>query len=119
MCDVGYPRRIFLFTGGGCMAVHKNRWGEEIDPVLSGISVALYGFDIYMAMKYEERIAFETSEEEAKMQAIRQEKLRRKSVSKLDKMTSAEHERNAKEIRLFELELEKVNREIETFEKAL
>jgi hypothetical protein len=99
------------------MAVCKNRWGEEIDPLLSEISVALYGFDIYMAMNYAERIAFETSEEAAKMRAIHQEKIRREAVAKQAKMTSAERERNAKEIRLLELELEKVNREIESFER--
>lgn len=68
-------------------------------------------------MNYAERIAFEISEEAAKMRAIRQEKLRRESVAKLAKMTSAERERNAKEIRLLELELEKESREIEAFER--
>ncbi|QCT02100.1 hypothetical protein E6C60_1384 [Paenibacillus algicola] len=51
------------------------------------------------------------------MRAIRQEKLRRESVVKLEAMTPKERERTAKEIRLLELELEKVNREIEAFER--
>jgi hypothetical protein len=90
---------------------------SEVNQLLSEISVALYGFDIYMAMNYAERTAFASSEEAAKIRAIRQEKLRRESVTKLETMTSAERDRNTKAIRLLELELEKVNREIEAFER--
>ncbi|MDQ1912519.1 hypothetical protein RAC89_19175 [Paenibacillus sp. GD4] len=94
----------------------QERW-SEVNQLLSEISVALYGFDIYMAMNYAERTAFASSEEAAKIRAIHQEKWRREAAVRRAKMTSEERERHDKEMRLLNLELEKVNREIEAFDR--
>lgn len=99
------------------MAVYKNRWGEEIDPLLSEISVSLYGFDIYLAMNFAERARFEKSPEAEKIRAIHAEKGRREVATRREKMTPEEIERHDKEMRLLELQLEKVNREIEAFDR--
>lgn len=99
------------------MAVNKNRWGEEIDPLLSEISVSLYGFDIYMAMNYADRERFEKSPEAEKIRAIHAEKERREATATQATMTPEEIERQDKEMRLLELQLERVNRQIEAFDR--
>lgn len=99
------------------MAVDKNRWGEEIDPLLSEVSVSLYGFDIYMVMNFAERERFEKSPEAEKIRAIHWEKGRRESAVRRANMTLEEIEREDKEMRLLELELEKVNREIAAYNR--
>jgi hypothetical protein len=99
------------------MAFYKNRWGEEIDPLLSEISVSLYGFDIYMAMNFAERERFEKSPEAEKIRAIHWEKGRREAAARRAKMTPEEIERHDTEMRLLELELEKAYRKVKEFDR--
>jgi hypothetical protein len=71
----------------------------------------LHGYEL------RERTAVESSEEAAKIRAIHQEKWRREAAARSAKMTSEEREFHVNEMRLLNLELEKVIREIEAFDR--
>lgn len=96
---------------------NRNRWGEEIDPLLSEISVSLYGFDIYMAMDYAERERFEKSPEAEKIRTIQAEKVRREAEARRARMTPEELKLKELKMRVLLLELEKADREINAFDR--